>query len=138
MQTFNTEKPWWLGVAAFMLIGSVWVALAAPDDVAIGWRLVAIGAGGLIAALIGRAALRSGVRIERDEVFIVGPIRTVRIPRARVDHFELQAVPPFIAEAVEVDGTTHPIWGIAVPRKDLSDRRRYEAMVERMNAALSP
>ena len=86
-----------------------------------------------------QGAVRWSARIGSREVVIVGPTKTVRIPRSRIDHFDLQQKLPGIAQAIEVDGTIHPIWAIAVPMKDLGSEKRqsYERMIAEMNAALS-
>jgi hypothetical protein len=139
VKTFKSEEAWWwVGLGIFLFVGMTWVALGAPDDVETGWRLLVIVIGLLGLGFAVRAAVRSGVRISEDEVTIVGPLRTVRVPRGRVDHFELQQRLPYIAQAVEVDGTAHSIWVIGVPMRNQDEKRRhFEWIVEQMNAALS-
>jgi hypothetical protein len=139
VKKFKSEEAWWwVGLGFFFFVGMTWAALGAPDDVEAGWRLLGIAIGLIGLGFAVHAAVRSGVRITEDVVTIVGPLRTVRIPRARVDHFELQQRLPYIAQAVEVNGTTHSICVIGVPMRDQDEKRRhFEWIVEQMNAALS-
>jgi hypothetical protein len=115
------------------------LALVAPSDVETPFRILCIAIGVTIAGFLIQGAIRWSARIGSRDVVIVGPTRTVRIPRERVDHFELQERLPFIARAIEVDGTVHPIWAIAIPMKDLSAAKRqgYDRMIAEMNAALA-
>ena len=139
MKIFTSEEVWWwVGLGVLFSAGLTWVALAAPAEVRTLWRLIAIGVGlvGLGFSIV--AALRSGVRISVDEVAIVGSLRTTRIPRAWVDRFELQQRVPYIAEAVEVDGSRHSIWVIGIPMLNQDEKRgHFEWIVEQMNNALS-
>lgn len=138
--TFRSSEQacWFAVVGVGALVGMTLVATTAPADVELAWRLLAIAIGASIAVFLIRGAIRWSVKIDDSSVVIRGVTRTVRLPKAEIEYFELRQEFPYTARAIRRNGASSEIWAIAVPMVGQDEKRsKYEAMIDEMNAALT-